>query len=167
MDLLAGLRLLICHARGLLHASLPHLAACSPDEGLSSCIQACSATPGHADATLGRSLNKGLQARVEILKIHMRDKQVSPDLDIRRLARACAGFTGAEIMGLMNRAAMIAVRARHKTISEDDMFQVHLLCRVMQSTLDCTACRRRPATSGRAVFTYGTALACICAPTAQ
>ena len=67
-----------------------------------------------------------VQARVDIMKIHMADKQVDPGLDLRRLARACAGFTGAEIMGLMNRAATIAVRARQKMITEDIMFQVRL-----------------------------------------
>ena len=64
------------------------------------------------------------QARVEIMRIHMRDKQVDPSLDVRRLARACAGFTGAEIMGLMNRAAARAVRDKQKTISEDTIFKV-------------------------------------------
>ena len=64
------------------------------------------------------------------MRIHMRDKQVDPDLDVRRLARACAGFTGAEIMGLMNRAAARAVRDKQKLISEDAIFKVlpRLLC---------------------------------------
>ena len=58
------------------------------------------------------------------MRIHMRDKQVDPSLDVRRLARACAGFTGAEIMGLMNRAAARAVRDKQKVISEDAIFKV-------------------------------------------
>ncbi len=51
-----------------------------------------------------------LQGRVGILQVHARNKKVSPDLDFAKIARATAGFTGAELMNLMNQSAILAVR---------------------------------------------------------
>ena len=45
-----------------------------------------------------------LQGRIGVLKVHARGKKVDPALDYEKVARATAGFTGAEIMNLMNQS---------------------------------------------------------------
>ena len=55
-----------------------------------------------------------LQGRVGILRVHARGKKIEPGLDFDKVARATAGFTGADLMNLMNQSAITAVRAvRH------------------------------------------------------
>ena len=44
--------------------------------------------------------------------MHARGKQME-EADFERISRATAGFTGADIMNLMNQAAVITVRAVH------------------------------------------------------
>jgi len=60
---------------------------------------------------------------MEILQVHARDKKLAPRIDFRRVARATAGSTGADLMNVMNTAGMVAVRRGSKVISEDDVFQ--------------------------------------------
>jgi len=43
--------------------------------------------------------------------VHARDKQMAPRVTFERVARATAGYTGADIMNLMNQAAILTVRA--------------------------------------------------------
>lgn len=50
------------------------------------------------------------QGRVGILHVHARNKKVEEDVDFDKVARATAGFTGADLMNLMNQAAIMAVR---------------------------------------------------------
>lgn len=65
-----------------------------------------------------------LQGRAEILKVHSRDKKLAQDVDLRRVARATAGSTGADLMNLMNQSAILAVRAGRNAILESDILQV-------------------------------------------
>ena len=78
--------------------------------------------PGRFDRVISLPL-PNLQGRVGILKVHARDKRVDEEVDYKRVARATGGFTGAELMNLMNTAAMEAVRQQRFSISEDDIFQ--------------------------------------------
>ncbi len=80
-----------------------------------------------------------VQGRVGILLVHSRNKKVEEGLDYHKVARATAGFTGAELMNLMNTAAVVAVRRGAKIVTEEDVFQVDanaiwnellLMCRV-------------------------------------
>lgn len=54
--------------------------------------------------------------------MHARGKRVSPDLDLRRVARATAGFTGAQLMNLMNQAAILTARQGRVEISDEEVF---------------------------------------------
>jgi cell division protease FtsH len=51
-----------------------------------------------------------LEGRLDILKVHARDKYLHEDVNMNRVARATAGFSGAELMNLMNQSAIEAVR---------------------------------------------------------
>jgi cell division protease FtsH len=50
-----------------------------------------------------------LKGREQILRVHLREKPVSDDVDIGVLARAIPGFTGADIENMVNEAILIAV----------------------------------------------------------
>lgn len=65
-----------------------------------------------------------VQGRAEILKVHSRDKRLAQDVDLRRVARATAGSTGADLMNLMNQSAILAVRAGRNAVLESDILQV-------------------------------------------
>ena len=48
--------------------------------------------------------------RVEILQIHAREKPLSEDVDLERVARGTPGFSGADLENLLNEAALLAAR---------------------------------------------------------
>ena len=51
-----------------------------------------------------------LPERLAILKVHCRDKQLAPDVDLEVVARGTPGFSGADLANLCNEAAIVAVR---------------------------------------------------------
>lgn len=51
-----------------------------------------------------------LRGRLDILAVHARGKPLDADVNMHRIARATAGFSGAELMNLMNQSAIEAVR---------------------------------------------------------
>ncbi|MCS7165820.1 MAG: ATP-dependent zinc metalloprotease FtsH [Candidatus Calescibacterium sp.] len=61
-----------------------------------------------------------LKGREEILKIHARNKKLSPDLQLSELAKRTPGFTGADLENMLNEAALIAVRKNKPYIELSD-----------------------------------------------
>ncbi len=59
-----------------------------------------------------------VKGREEILKVHARGKPLAPDVDLKTIAKATAGFTGADIENLLNEAALLAARQDKKAITE-------------------------------------------------
>ena len=64
-----------------------------------------------------------IKGREEILKIHARGKPLAEDVDLARVARATAGFTGAELENLLNEAALLTGRQNKKFITEEAIHQ--------------------------------------------
>jgi cell division protease FtsH len=58
--------------------------------------------------------------RVEILKVHMRDKKMSPDVDVQVVARGTPGMSGADLSNLVNEAALFAVRREAQEVHRED-----------------------------------------------
>lgn len=58
-----------------------------------------------------------LKARLEILRIHARNKPIEEDVNFESLARRISGFTPADIENLMNEGALLSARANKTTIS--------------------------------------------------
>ncbi|EIW18814.1 MULTISPECIES: ATP-dependent zinc metalloprotease FtsH [Pelosinus] len=58
--------------------------------------------------------------RLEILTIHTRSMPLGDDVNLERLAKITAGFSGAELANLANEAALLAIRQGAKTISMAD-----------------------------------------------
>ncbi|MGB9904172.1 MAG: ATP-dependent zinc metalloprotease FtsH [Desulfotomaculales bacterium] len=57
-----------------------------------------------------------INGRKEILKVHVRGKPLSPDVNLDVLARRTPGFTGADLANLVNEAALLAARRNKKEI---------------------------------------------------
>ncbi len=62
-----------------------------------------------------------LKGRLEILKIHSKDKRISDDVNLESIAEDTAGFTGAELANILNEAAILATKNRHEGIEKDDI----------------------------------------------
>lgn len=78
--------------------------------------------PGRFDRIVHLPL-PNMEGRIGILKVHARDKKVDPSFDYQKLARATAGFTGAELMNLMNQAAIISARQGQPAITSREAFE--------------------------------------------
>ncbi len=60
------------------------------------------------------------KGRVEILRLHIKGKPLSPDVRLEDLAALTPGFTGADIANLINEAAMLATRRGASSIGMED-----------------------------------------------
>ena len=56
-----------------------------------------------------------LEGREAILKVHSKGKHLGPDVNLRRIAAATAGFSGADLANFLNEAALLTAR-RHVTV---------------------------------------------------
>jgi cell division protease FtsH len=76
--------------------------------------------PGRFDRqiTVGRPDVKG---REEILKIYRRNKPLDAAVDLKVLAKATPGFTGADLENLMNEAALLAARKKMNVITMTEL----------------------------------------------
>ena len=75
--------------------------------------------PGRFDRQIVVS-NPDIVGRERILKVHVRKVPLAPDVDLRTVARGTPGFSGADLMNLVNEAALLAARRakRFVTMSE-------------------------------------------------
>jgi membrane protease FtsH catalytic subunit (EC 3.4.24.-) len=64
--------------------------------------------------------NPDILGREQILKVHMRKVQLSPDVDARVIARGTPGFSGADLANLVNEAALLAARANKRLVTMTD-----------------------------------------------
>ncbi len=62
-----------------------------------------------------------LKGRLEILKIHSKEKKLSDNVNLESIAEDTAGFTGAELENILNEAAIIATKNKHDDIENDDI----------------------------------------------
>jgi len=61
------------------------------------------------------------RGREEILKVHARQKPLAEDVDLTKLAKATAGFTGADLENLLNEAALLAARQDRPFLHDQDL----------------------------------------------
>ncbi len=62
-----------------------------------------------------------IKGREEILKVHTRNKNIGPDVELKTIAATTAGFTGADLENLVNEAALLAARENRKAITKKDI----------------------------------------------
>ena len=76
--------------------------------------------PGRFDRQIYVGL-PDIRGREEILKIHARNKPLAEDVDLGKVARGTAGFTGADLENLLNEAALLAGRHDRSAIIMEDV----------------------------------------------
>lgn len=64
--------------------------------------------------------NPDIRSREEIFKVHIKDKPISTEIDVKDLAKRTHGMSGAHISNIANEAAIYAVRQNKKTIDKND-----------------------------------------------
>jgi ATP-dependent Zn protease len=62
-----------------------------------------------------------LKGREEILKVHIRTLKLSPDVELKAVARQTAGFSGADLANLTNEAALLAARNGKEAVSVKEL----------------------------------------------
>ena len=62
-----------------------------------------------------------VKGREEILRVHVRNKPLSDDVDLHEIARTTAGFAGADLENLMNEAAICAAKQNRQFIKKEDV----------------------------------------------
>jgi len=60
------------------------------------------------------------EERVEILKVHFKDKKIDPDVGVDVIARGTPGMSGADLSNLVNEAALFAVRRGAQEVHKED-----------------------------------------------
>ena len=78
--------------------------------------------PGRFDRQIYVGL-PDIKGREGILKVHARNKPLGEDVDLTTIARATAGFTGADLENLMNEGALLAARENRRFITMEDLHQ--------------------------------------------
>ena len=76
--------------------------------------------PGRFDRHVNVTLPER-KDRIEILKVHFKNKPVAKDVDINALAAKTAGSSGADLANIANEAAITAARENHKEITNEDV----------------------------------------------
>lgn len=76
--------------------------------------------PGRFDRKVGVG-RPDVKGREEILKIHVKDKPLGDDVELKEIARTTAGFAGADLENLMNEAAIHAARENRAYIVKEDI----------------------------------------------
>ena len=78
--------------------------------------------PGRFDRQIYVGL-PDIKGREEILKVHARKKPLSEDASLADVAKATAGFTGADLENLLNEAALLAARSNQRFITMSDLHE--------------------------------------------
>ncbi len=78
--------------------------------------------PGRFDRQIYVNL-PDVRGREAILKVHARNKPLSPDVNFKTVARMTSGFSGADLENLLNEASILAARANRKFITNKDLYE--------------------------------------------
>jgi len=62
-----------------------------------------------------------IKDRIEILKVHVKEKPVNKDVNLKVIAQRTPGFSGADLANLLNEAAILAARKNQKETTMDDI----------------------------------------------
>ena len=76
--------------------------------------------PGRFDRQITVGLPDRL-GRIEILKVHAKNKPLDEDVSLVQLANRTPGFSGADLANLLNESAILATRYKKKTISKNEV----------------------------------------------
>ncbi|MBX2682471.1 ATP-dependent zinc metalloprotease FtsH [Campylobacter lari] len=63
------------------------------------------------------------KGRCDILKVHMKDVKISPEVKVEDIARLTAGLAGADLANIINEAALLAGRDSKKHVEQKDLVE--------------------------------------------
>jgi cell division protease FtsH len=75
--------------------------------------------PGRFDRQI-QVPNPDFIGREKILKVHVRKVPLAPDVDLKVVARGTPGFSGADLMNLVNEAALLAARRSKRIVTKQE-----------------------------------------------
>jgi len=75
--------------------------------------------PGRFDRQITVS-NPDFIGREKILKVHSRNVPLGPDVDLKIVAKGTPGFSGADLMNLVNESALLAARRSKKIVTKQE-----------------------------------------------
>ena len=81
--------------------------------------------PGRFDRQIYVGL-PDIRGREDILKVHVRNKPLAEDVNLKELARGTPGFTGADLENLINEGALLAARKGQKFITMADLKEAEI-----------------------------------------
>lgn len=118
--------------------------------------------PGRFDRQIyvGRPDVKG---RAEILKVHAKDKRLDEAVDLKTVARATPGFTGADLSNLLNEAAIMAARENRQALSMADINEA--MMKITAGPAKRSHLRQRQDLKATAIHEAGHAVAMYLLPT--
>ena len=61
-----------------------------------------------------------VKGRLSILEVHVKDRLLAPDVNLMDIAKSTPGLVGADLAGIVNEAAILAVRGGHDVITVQD-----------------------------------------------
>jgi len=61
-----------------------------------------------------------VKGRLSILQVHVKNRRLAPDVNLMDIAKSTPGLVGADLAGIVNEAAILAVRAGHDVITVQD-----------------------------------------------
>ncbi|MFP3435931.1 cell division protein FtsH, partial [Paraburkholderia sp. SIMBA_061] len=61
--------------------------------------------------------NPDIVGREQILKVHVRNVPLAPNVDLKVVARGTPGFSGADLANLVNEAALMAARRNKRLVT--------------------------------------------------
>jgi cell division protease FtsH len=64
--------------------------------------------------------NPDIKGREQILRVHMRNVPLAPDIDAKTIARGTPGFSGADLANLVNEAALLAARRNKRIVTQSE-----------------------------------------------
>ena len=118
--------------------------------------------PGRFD----RQINVGrpdVKGREEILRVHAKNKKLDGSVSLKTVARATAGFTGADLANLLNEAAIMAARASRPVLNMEDLNET--LMKITAGPAKKSRVQTRKDLRETAIHEAGHAVAMYCLPT--
>ena len=91
--------------------------------------------PGRFDRKITVS-RPDVGGREEILKVHARNKPLSDDVDLKKVAQTTAGFTGADLENLLNESAINAAMGNRGVIKQEDIERAFIQVGIGTEKLD-------------------------------
>ena len=104
-----------------------------------------------------------VKGREDILKVHAKGKKLDGGVDLKTIARATPGFTGADLSNLLNEAAIMAARADRPVLNMEDLNEA--MMKIMMGPEKRSHVRQRKDLKITAIHEAGHAVAMYFLPT--